>query len=641
MISKETIDRVFETALVEEVISDFIQLKKSGSNFKGLSPFTDEKTPSFMVSPAKQIWKDFSSGKGGNVVAFLMEHDQLSYPEAIKYLAKKYNIDIIETQLTDNQKEKINEKEKLFIVANKAKDFFKTQLNSTDFGKNVAKNYLTERGFGDQIIDEFEIGCLTDHSYTLKSFLVENGYEIEDLIKIGLVSSKTKDDIYKSRIIFPIKTISGRTAGFGARTLKSNTKSAKYINSPESEIYNKSKILFGLSKSKNEIVKKDNCFVVEGYTDVMRFHQKGVKNVVSSSGTALSKDQINIIRRLSKNITVIYDSDKAGINATERSVDMILEQGMNINIVLLPENEDPDSFAKNKNESEILNFLNENSVDFIEFKANILNKTLKNTPSEKAKVINDLIISISKIPDRIKQEIYIRHCSEIMNISDQTLFNVLSQISGIKIQTKKFQSPVFNVSPQQNSVDQVYELEKKIIEILILYGDKKVVFDEIKISKSEEGDVVYKNVKIESQVFEKVFLDLQSDEIEFANPEFKELYRLIIKNFQSSNFDISSILNSVDGELSNLVTTIMMKDDIYQLHKWKSKNVYVKDKNKSISQLVTETILTLRTLLINRKVNELSKTNNDSENLDQNLLEEIVNYYQLKNFLSKKLNRVI
>lgn len=641
MISKETIDRVFETALVEEVISDFIQLKKSGSNFKGLSPFTDEKTPSFMVSPAKQIWKDFSSGKGGNVVAFLMEHDQLSYPEAIKYLAKKYNIDIIETQLTDNQKEKINEKEKLFIVANKAKDFFKTQLNSTDFGKNVAKNYLTERGFGDQIIDEFEIGCLTDHSYTLKSFLVENGYEIEDLIKIGLVSSKTKDDIYKSRIIFPIKTISGRTAGFGARTLKSNTKSAKYINSPESEIYNKSKILFGLSKSKNEIVKKDNCFVVEGYTDVMRFHQKGVKNVVSSSGTALSKDQINIIRRLSKNITVIYDSDKAGINATERSVDMILEQGMNINIVLLPENEDPDSFAKNKNESEILNFLNENSVDFIEFKANILNKTLKNTPSEKAKVINDLITSISKIPDRIKQEIYIRHCSEIMNISEQTLFNVLSQISGIKIQTKKFQSPVFNVSPQQNTVDQVYELEKKIIEILILYGDKKVVFDEIKISKSEEGDVVYKNVKIESQVFEKVFLDLQSDEIEFANPEFKELYRLIIKNFQSSNFDISSILNSVDGELSNLVTTIMMKDDIYQLHKWKSKNVYVKDKNKSISQLVTETILTLRTLLINRKVNELSKTNSDSENLDQNLLEEIVNYYQLKNFLSKKLNRVI
>lgn len=641
MISKETIDRVFETALVEEVISDFIQLKKSGSNFKGLSPFTDEKTPSFMVSPAKQIWKDFSSGKGGNVVAFLMEHDQLSYPEAIKYLAKKYNIDIIETQLTDNQKEKINEKEKLFIVANKAKDFFKTQLNSTDFGKNVAKNYLTERGFGDQIIDEFEIGCLTDHSYTLKSFLVENGYEIEDLIKIGLVSSKTKDDIYKSRIIFPIKTISGRTAGFGARTLKSNTKSAKYINSPESEIYNKSKILFGLSKSKNEIVKKDNCFVVEGYTDVMRFHQKGVKNVVSSSGTALSKDQINIIRRLSKNITVIYDSDKAGINATERSVDMILEQGMNINIVLLPENEDPDSFAKNKNESEILNFLNENSVDFIEFKANILNKTLKNTPSEKAKVINDLIISISKIPDRIKQEIYIRHCSEIMNISEQTLFNVLSQISGIKIQTKKFQSPVFNVSPQQNSVDQVYELEKKIIEILVLYGDKKVVFDEIKISKSEEGDVVYKNVKIESQVFEKVFLDLQSDEIEFANPEFKELYRLIIKNFQSSNFDISSILNSIDGELSNLVTTIMMKDDIYQLHKWKSKNVYVKDKNKSISQLVTETILTLRTLLINRKVNELSKTNSDSENLDQNLLEEIVNYYQLKNFLSKKLNRVI
>ena len=339
MISKITIDKVFETALVEEVIGDFIQLKKSGSNFKGLSPFSDEKTPSFMVSPAKQIWKDFSSGKGGNVVAFLMEHEQFSYPEAIKYLAKKYNIEIEETQLTEKQKEKINEKEKLFVIADIAKNFFVKQLFESDYGNNIAKSYLIERGFSDSIIERFDVGCLTNSVDDLKNFLIGKKYKIDDLHSLGLVSSNTNYDVYKSRIIFPIKTISGRTAGFGARTLKSNYKSAKYINSPESIIYNKSKILYGLYNSKSEIVKRDNCYIVEGYTDVLRFHQKDIKNVVSSSGTAMSTDQINLIRRLTKNITMLYDSDKAGISATVRSIDMILEQNMNVNIVLFPESE--------------------------------------------------------------------------------------------------------------------------------------------------------------------------------------------------------------------------------------------------------------------------------------------------------------
>ena len=642
MISKITIDKVFETAVIEEVIGDFIQLKKSGSNYKGLSPFTDEKTPSFMVSPAKQIWKDFSSGKGGNVIAFLMEHEQLSYPEAIKYLAKKYNIEIEETQLSDKQKEKINEKEKLFIITDIAKNYFIERFHKSEFGKNIAKSYMLERNFDNEIIEKFEVGCLTESIDGLKKFLLDKNYNVDDLISLGLVSSKTNNDIYRARIIFPIKTISGRTAGFGARTLKTNIKSAKYINSPESIIYNKSKILFGLYNSKSEIVKKDNCYVVEGYTDVMRFHQKGIKNVVSSSGTALSIDQINLIRRLTKNITMLYDSDMAGVSATVRSIDIILEQSMNVSVVLFPNNEDPDSFASNKDTNEIVNFLDNNSIDFIEFKAKLLNDSLKKSPTEKAKIINEIVLSISKIPDRIKQEIYIKHCSEIMNISENTLFNVLAQIVVTKKQIPSSTPIQEKIIVEHRKVDQIFELEKKIIEILILYGEKKVIFDEINLIKNEKGDFTYKPVKVESLVFEKIFLDLQSDEVEFANESFKKLYKMLISEYQKSeNFDPKTFLNSLDEKLSNLVTTILINEDIYQLHNWETKNIYVKQKSKSISQLVTETILTLRTLLINKKVNELSKQKSETDNLDQDLLDEIVNYYQLKSLLSKKLNRVI
>ena len=642
MISKITIDKVFETALVEEVIEDFIQLKKSGSNFKGLSPFTDEKTPSFMVSPAKQIWKDFSSGKGGNVVAFLMEYEQLSYPEAIKYLAKKYNIEIEETQLSEKQKEKINEKEKLFIITDLAKNFFKKQFKESDFGNNIARSYLIERGFTDSIIDQFEIGCLTDSSNNLKNFLANKNYKIDDLISLGLVSSKTNNDIYKARIIFPIKTISGRTAGFGARTLKSNFKSAKYINSPESIIYNKSKILYGLYVSKSEIVKRDNCFVVEGYTDVIRFHQKGIKNIVSSSGTAMSIDQINLIRRLTKNITMLYDSDKAGVSATIRSIDMILEQNMNVNVVLFPSDEDPDSFARNKENNDIVTYLNEHSVDFIEFKAKLLSNSLKKSPTEKARIINEMVISISKIPDRIKQEIYIKHCSDIMSISENTLFNVLAQLLHTKKQPNAKINQNEKIFIKNKRVDQIFELEKKIIEILILYGDRKATFDEIQLIKNDMGDFTYKPVKLDSLVYEKIFLDLQSDEVEFANDNFKVLYDLLISEFQKNEgFNPKTFLNSLDENLSNLVTSILMNEDVYHLHNWETKNIFVKEKLKSISQLVTETILTLRTLLINKKVGELSKQKDSSENLNQDLLDEIVNYYQLKSLLSKKLNRVI
>ena len=642
MISKNTIEKVFEISRVEEVIGEFIQLKKSGSNFKGLSPFTNEKTPSFMISPAKQIWKDFSSGKGGNVVAFLMEHEQLSYPQAIKFLAKKYNIEVEETAITSEQKEKIDQKEKFILICEFAKKFFKEQLNKTDFGKNIAYNYLLERGFDKSTIEDFEIGCLTEKRDSLKEFSVEKGYDIDDLVSLGLISGKNQNDIYRSRIIFPIKTISGRTVGFGARVIKSSSKSAKYINSPDSIIYNKSKILYGLHNSKNEIVKNDNCYIVEGYTDVIRFHQKGIKNVVSSSGTALTTGQINIIRRLTKNITMLFDSDNAGVNATIRSIDMILSEGMNVNICLFPENEDPDSFALKKETQEIKKYLNDNAIDFIEFKTKKLSESKRNSATEKAQVINDIISSIAKIPDKIKQEIYIKQCSEMLEITENTLFNALAQLTQISNVNKNVtQQQSQKVEPEKTT--QIFKLEKKIIEILILYGNSKVTFDEIKMLKDDKGDIVYKPQKVESFVHEKIFLDLQSDEIEFANDDFKILYNKLINEFQKKqNFDPKVFINSLPQNLSELVTSILIEDEIYQLHNWRSKNVIVKGKDRSISQLVTETILTLRTLLINKKVQDLSKLNDGAdENFNKDTLEEIVNYYQLKSLLSKKLNRVI
>ena len=642
MISKITIDKVFQTALVEEVVGDFIQLKKSGSNYKGLSPFTNEKTPSFMVSPTKQIWKDFSSGKGGNVIAFLMEHEQYSYPQAIRYLADKYNIEIIETELTDKQKDDNNIKEKLFLICDFVKNYFKTQFNESNFGRTIARTYFDERGFDDETLEKFDIGSLGSEKYDLRDHCLSNGYNIEDLEALGLVSTKNQMDIYRSRLIFPIKSISGRTIGFGARILDNNKKSAKYINSPESKIYNKSNVLFGLYNSKNEIVKKDSCLIAEGYTDVMRFHQIGINNIVSSSGTALTVNQISLIRRLTKNVTMLFDSDKAGVNATERAIELLLSQGMNIDICILPDGEDPDSFGRNKTHDEINNYVLENSVDFIQFKSSMLGQSVKNSPSQKTKIVNEIINLISKVADPIKQEIYIKDCSLLLNISESVLFNSLAQIKHLKLPNKQFEKKP-TVTKKSEKLDQIEILEEKIIEILLLYGNHKVVFDEISMIKGNDGELTYVPTTQESKVHEKIYLDLQADEIEFANEDFKKIYKLLIDDFQKNkSFDLKTFINNLSPNLSTKVTSIVMNNDLYHLHNWQSKNVFVKDKKKKITQLVTESILTLRTLLINKKVSELSKkTKESSSDEGDELLEEIVNYYQLKSLLSKKLNRVI
>jgi DNA primase len=650
LISKSTIDQVFDTARVEEVIGDFVQLKKSGSNFKGLSPFSEERTPSFMVSPVKQIWKDFSTGKGGTAVSFLMEHEHFTYPEAIKYLARKYNIEIEETVQSDSDKEAAGERESMYLVSEYARTYFHNTLLKTDAGKAIGLSYFKERGFTDETIKEFQLGYSTDAWSGLTDTALKKGYQLKYLESTGLsIVKETKQfDRFKGRVMFPIHSMSGRVLGFGGRILAKNEKAAKYLNSPESDIYHKSKVLYGIYYAKQTIAKEDNCYLVEGYTDVIQFHQKGIKNVVSSSGTALTPDQIRLINRLTKNITVLFDGDPAGIRAALRGIDLILEQGMNVKICTFPEGEDPDSFAKQNTFEELQTYLKENAKDFIAYKASLLMEEAQNDPVAKANLIRDMVTSISKVTDNIQREIYVRECSRIMDISEEVLFSTLAQM-GKKAQNdanksynqkqKAFEVVKSTAAPIK--VDIQYELEQKIIEILLLYGSRKESFEDLILKENDKGALALEPVIHEVKVFEKIFLDLQEDEMQFTNENFKTLYYTIIDSLnQTDDFVIESFVNHLDPVLASDVTNILMNEERYNLHNWEKNNIFPKQKDLSIAQLVSETILTLRCFLIDRKVNEIKQDTQDEVD-HRALLEDVLNYSNLKMLLSRKLSRVL
>ena len=649
MISKRTIEKVFETARVEEVIGDFVQLKKSGSNYKGLSPFTEERTPSFMVSPAKQIWKDFSSGKGGTVITFLMEHEQYSYPEAIKYIANKYNIEVEETERTQEQISQDNEKESLFLVSDFAKNYFKKNLFEEE-GKTVALSYLKERNFNDEIIQKFEIGYSVNAKDNFSKAAIHAGYKLNFLEKTGLTIVKENENIdrFRGRVVFPIRSMSGRILGFGGRILGSSKNIAKYINSPESLIYQKSKVLYGIFESKQSIVKNDNCFLVEGYTDVIKMHQCGISNVVASSGTALTENQIRLINRLTKNITVVFDGDAAGSRAALRGIDLILEQGMNVKICNLPEGDDPDSFVSNKKLEEVQSYLNKNSKDFIVYKASLLLDDSENDPVKKASVIRDMVESISKISDYIKRELYIKECSSIMNISEQVLYSTLAQIAKKDFNNLK-KKPVKEFEPisivksdkKKSQVNKLYELERKIIEILILFGNDLIDFEEEVFSQSKDGGSTIKNSTRSLKVFEKIYMDLHIDEMEFSNYNFKNIYFKIIECFnENKEINIDKFINELSSEQQLEVTNIIMDNEKYFLHDWEKNNIYPKRKKDTLAQLTIETVLNLRCFLIDKKVNGFRDEVKENQ-LDKNNLEEVINYSKLKKLLSEKLNRVL
>ncbi|MGB7841753.1 MAG: DNA primase [Salinimicrobium sp.] len=651
MISKTTIDRVFEASRVEEVLGDFVNLKKSGSNYKGLSPFSDERTPSFMVSPVKQIWKDFSSGKGGNVVAFLMEHEHFTYPEAIKYLAKKYNIEVEETEQSDEQKQQADERESMYLVSEFASKYFQKNLWKTELGKAIGLSYFRERGFTDETIEKFGLGYSLDEWEAFTSEAIRKGYKLEYLEKTGLsiVKGEKQFDRFKGRVMFPIQSMSGRVLGFGGRILTNDKKAAKYLNSPESDIYHKSKVLYGIYHAKQAIAKENNCFLVEGYTDVIQFNQSGIENVVSSSGTALTPEQIRLINRLTKNITVLFDSDAAGQRASIRGIDLILEQGMNVKVCAFPEGEDPDSFAKKNSEEAIRKYLQENSKDFINYKASLLMEEAQNDPVKKASLIRDMVSSIAKIPDSIQQVVYVQETSRTMDISEDVLFRTLAQLTGgqeRKVSPKKAKS--FEVVREEDEkprkkVDELYVLEKTIISLLLLYGRMEEEFEDLVLKTDDKGEMILEPEVQKAKVYEKIFLDLQEDEVAFANENFQKIYQQIINKYnEEGDFSLETFINEMSAESSSEVTNILMEEEQYVLHDWERMEIFVKGKKQEIGRLVNETILALRRYLVNQKINELNAGIKEVPPEESPvILQDIMDYIALKKVLSSKLNRVM
>ena len=654
MISQASIETVFETARVEEVIGDFVNLKRAGSNLKGLSPFVDEKSPSFMVSPVKQIWKDFSSGKGGNVVSFLMEHEHFTYPEAIRYLAKKYNIEIEETVQTDEDLAVANEKESMYLVSEYASKYFQDILWNNEEGKAIGLSYFKERGFTSDTIKKFNLGYSPDLWDAFTKEALGKGYKLEFLDKTGLtiVKEEKQFDRFKGRVMFPIQSMSGRVLGFGGRILTNDKKAAKYLNSPESDIYHKSKVLYGIYHAKQAIAKYNNCYLVEGYTDVIQFNQAGIENVVSSSGTALTPDQIRLISRLTPNITVLFDGDAAGLRASIRGIDLILEAGMNVKVCTFPDGDDPDSFAKKTSYEDLVLYLEENAKDFIQFKASLLMTDAKNDPIKKADLIRDMVVSISKIPDRIKREIYIQECARIMDISEDVLFNTLAQLvkkditeanKQLKSEQKAFDIVKNDTIAQASKIDIQYELEHQIIQILLLYGDIEEEFEDVVYKTNEEGELYEHKEMNRYKVYQRIYLSLQEDEVELANPVFGAIYKDVIAYYNRiEKFDIEHYLQQIPEEIAQEVTSILMNEEKEVIHNWEGQQIIVKLKEQSVSQYVTETILTLRWYLVNKIIDELKSDIIEKKQDDNSeILSMVVDYLGLTNVFSRKLGRVM
>jgi DNA primase len=517
MIDKPTIDKIFNAADILEVIGEFVSLKRSGQNYKGLSPFTNEKTPSFFVNPSKGIFKCFSSGVGGNAVSFLMEHEKLSYPEALKYLAKKYNIPVEEKEQSADEIKEQNERESLLAALTFAQKQFSEWLWNREEGKAIGMSYYTERGFHEKTIKTFQLGYSLNQRDAFTKLASEKGYKIDYLVKSGLSIEKGsyRFDRFSGRVIFPIHSLSGQVVGFGGRILKKDDKLAKYVNSPESEVYHKSQVLYGLYFAKSQIIKADKCYLVEGYTDVISMHQSGIENVVASSGTALTPEQIRLIKRFTKNVTIIYDGDEAGIKASLRGIDLILEEGMNVKVLLLPEGEDPDSFARSHSASGLLKYITSNEADFIRFKTKLLVKQSSNDPVQRATLISDVVRSISVIPDSIIRSVYIKECSKLLDINENMLYTETYKIRRDKFQrqqkSKDYRKTQDNNQSQPSQHDAItiledYGLEKNIARILIQYGNQSFTLD----------DKPY-------DVAQYILNELDADDLELQHPVYKKI----------------------------------------------------------------------------------------------------------------------
>jgi len=643
MIDQATIEKIFETADIVEVISEFVQLKRAGTNYKGLSPFSNEKTPSFMVSPAKGIYKDFSSGKGGNVVGFLMEIEKLSYPDALRYLAKKYNIQLIEKERTEEELQQENERESLLVVSAFAQKYFTHNLHESAEGKAIGFKYLMERGIREDIIDRFQLGYSFTERDAFTKEAKKKGYKADYLIKTGLSIEKNDShfDRFAGRVMFPIHGISGSIVGFGGRTLRTDKETAKYLNSPESEIYHKSKVVYGLYFAKKAIVNNEKCYLVEGYTDVISMHQAGIENVVASSGTALTVEQIRLIKRFTQNITIIYDGDAAGIKASFRGIDLVLEEGLNVRVLLLPDGEDPDSFSKKHSASELREFIQDNEKDFISFKSQILLKDTVNDPVKKAGLINDIVKSISVIPQAITRAVYIRECSTLLEVDENILLSELNKIRRRTDEAKwisrtperaALDTPAQPLVP--SFVDQVYSEheERDIIYFLLKFANEK-----LRLPAEDNAEIT---------VAEYIIREIQNDNLEFKNLIYKRIFEEISQKIEKGDrIEEKTFIYSEDPKISELAVEIFTSR--YEITKvWKRKDTYIELPGENLGTEVPKTVLAYKNKIIMIALSEmyLKIKNADSEtdsDLITDIQKQVMNLNEIKRIISKDLGERI
>ena len=614
MIDQQTINQIFDTADIVEVISDFVTLKKSGANYKGLSPFTNEKTPSFMVSPAKGIFKDFSSGKGGNVVGFLMEHEKLSYPEALRYLAQKYNIAIEEKELTPTEIQQRNERESLMAVTAFAAVYFSSQLDGEE-GRAVGLAYFRNRGFRDAVIKKFELGYSPEKRNAFTAEAEKNGYKRDYLILTGLTIDRDDYlfDRFAGRVIFPIHSLSGNVIGFGGRTLKTDKNIAKYLNSPESDIYHKSRVLYGLFQAKKAIVSGEKCFLVEGYTDVIAMHQAGIENVVASSGTALTTEQIRLIKRFTPNITILYDGDEAGIRASFRGIDMILEEGMNVSVVMLPQGEDPDSFARSHSSSELLEYIKTNEKDFISFKTQLLLADAQHDPVKRAQLITDIVRSVSVIPDGILRSVYLKESSLLLGVEEQVLYNETNKIRQRKQEQKwrreqsgqTLQQETATTLPRQplvpGFVEHVYSEveEREIIYFLLKFGNQR-----LRIRGEEDSEI---------SVAQYIIREIQNDELEFTNLIYKQIFE-DVKDLIENGSEVAERYFIYHDQAGVRKLAVDIYTSRYELSKvWKRKEAHVELPGENLGFEVPKSLLSYKMMVVEKALTQLRKELETSE----------------------------
>lgn len=653
-IPPHIVDDIMQTARIEEVIGEFVSLRKAGSNLKGLSPFTDEKTPSFVVSPGKQIFKCFSTGKGGSVVTFLMEKEHYSYPEALRWLADKYGIQIPEDKpLTSEEQAYISERESLHIINEFAKEHFKKNITETEEGKSIGLSYFVERGFRPDIIEKFQLGYCLNSGNDFTDNALKKGYKLEYLEKVGLVKSKEDRhfDFFRGRVMFPIHSVSGRVLGFGGRTLFTDKKIAKYFNSPESIIYNKSEILYGLYFSKGDIIKYDNCFLCEGYTDVISMYQAGIQNVVSSSGTSLTKEQIRLVKRYTNNITILYDGDAAGIKASFRGIDLILQEGLNVKVVLFPDGEDPDSYSKKVSSSQLEEYIKGHTQDFISFKADILLKDGDSDPLKRAELIKDIVHSVGLIPDSITRSVFVRKIAsefqiqeaildaELLKIRKDILAKELNEpeVRNLPIESVT-EKPLIQINTGYTETGLGYSYEEyALIRLMVLYGPLATEIQAI--------DETGQKVDAEISVIQYICDELAEDELTFDSPVMSKIHQIYAEGLANDELYKSSVLKrQEDQEIVRLVSDIEANEHEISDNWLVKHRIETRKDGDRLKLAVPSAIYAFKLSKIEKRINEIRMELNNADLNDENqilLLGEQVTLERIKMQFTKELGRTI